>query len=987
MLQNILQEISPRTFYEKVLGKILPEETAKGDVFVQCPFHERRVGKPDEKASMSISLAPDKAGAFQCFGCKASGTLIKFYQLYNHMEELPLRDALTKMVEFFELDPTLLKRELIDEETITGWTNSLYNSPEGKKLLDHVIKTRFISREILSEFRVGLHHNGRLAIPVFESDGSIVNVRQWLPEYKRKTDRDHRQKMLGIAGANNPRLYPYIALRQQDIILCEGELDCLALRSLGFNAVTNAASVERWPNAWIRFFTDKNVIIMFDADGAGVQSSDELLLQFTEVARNVKVVHLKKEIDHSGYDVTDYIRDVGVNNAAAALRVLIASIPWFYFKSEVDANYTKVNLYSAANANVIGKHIEIQAKVAGKEPDPFAIPQKVTLTCFADKPNKRCPGCPKQLYAEATCTKELETDSPMVIDLLQSGREQIKVLKAWFQVGCSTQSFNIDSYVNVEELRLIPEIDISASSHEHVIRNCYYVGYGLRMNQTYLFRGKTLIDPVTQRVTHVFDQAESVDTITNAIQPTDLVMIDGEENTVAEHLKVFQIKEGQEVREKLYEIYLDFEVNVVHIWQRKDLIQAFDLTYHSPIHFNFADEYVHQGWLSCLVVGDTQCGKTKTLLAMQHHFNAGVVLSGEAVTRVGIMGGFIELPGRRGARYMLGVFPLNDGRLVAIDEFSGLSSDEIGELTLLRSYGKSIVTKQAQHYEHPARVRTIMLSNPRDGRNIGSFAQGALAIQKLIGSDADTARFDIFVVVATDEVPLDDINSLVKQEVPHVYTQDKSHLLLNWVWTRKASDYEFELEAQKKTFSFASQMATQYDPSIPIVVAGSHRWTIARVAAAIAARLYSTDKTGRKVVITEAHVEAAAQFLYDCYNKPSMGYHIYSARRKRQHEITHKDLVKKWLTTWPWQVSDQLLQLNRFTRPELANVTGLDEFTTKDVVSNLIKVGALRSHSGHFYINEGFRKLLEGFEHPHYGKVFEELQGDIEGDALSSDIN
>lgn len=981
MLQNILSELSPRLFYERVLGKTLPEENEKGDVFIQCPFHERFVGKPDETASMSVSLAPDRAGVFQCFGCKARGTLIKFFELYNHLDDLPQRKVLEKLVEQFGLDPTLLKRELIDEETLADWTNALYNTPEGKTLLAHIIEKRFLSRDIISEFRLGLHHNGRLAIPIFEADGTIVNVRQWLPEYKRLTDRDKRHKMLGIAGANSPRLYPYIGLRQQDIILCEGELDALALRTLGFNGVTNSASVELWPKHWDRYFADKNIVIIFDTDGVSVNTADELLLRLTEVTRNVKVVNLKREITQYGYDITDFITDVGKDNAAQSLRALIESVPWFYIKSETDAQYTKVNLYSAANADVIGKHIEVQAKVTGKEPEPFAIPKKITCTCFADKPNKRCPGCPLVLFGESTVTKEIETDSAMVIDLLQSGRDQIKVLKEWFQVGCTTGSFRIDQYINVEDMRLMPEMTVGADAYEHVIRNAYYTGYGLRMNQTYIFRGKTLIDPVTQRVTHVFDQATPVDTITQPLQPTEEIEIDGLTKTVKEHLSIFQPKPGQEIREKLYDIYLDFEVNVARIWHRKDLIQAYDLTYHSPIHFNFGDEYIHQGWISTLVIGDTQCGKTKTLLALQQHFNAGLVLSGEAVTRVGIMGGFIDIPGRRGAKFMLGAFPLNDGKLVAIDEFSGLKPEEIGELTLLRSYGKSIVTKQAQHYEHPARVRTIMLSNPRDGRSIGSFGQGCEAIQKLIGTDADTARFDIFVVVATEEVPLNEINSMVVQDIPHVYTQAKCNLLLNWVWTRKASDYEFSMEARKRVFEAATEMAEQYDPAIPIVVAGSHRWTVARIAAAIAARLYSTDETGRKVMVEAEHVDAAKHFLYDCYNKPSMGYHIFSARRRREHEVLNPELVKKWLEDWPWQVSDQLLQLGIFTRSELANVTGLDDFAIKEIVSNLIKVGAIRSHRSNFYLNKGFKSMLENFKHPQYGKVYEKFGEDLEGDA------
>lgn len=976
MLQKILSALPPRVFYEKLLGTVLPQENERGDVFINCPFHEKNVGKPDDKASMSVSLLPDRAGVYHCFGCGASGTLVQFFQTFHNLEDEPLRTVITKLIETFDLDHELLERELVDEKTIIKWMNDLHSTEEGARLLTHLVEARQLSLDVISQMRLGLHHNGRLAIPVFDADGAVVNVRQWLPEYKRKTDSDTRHKMIGIAGVNFPRLYPYSALRGTELILCEGELDCLALRSLGFNAVTNCAAIDKWPKTWYRYFADKDIIILFDSDQPGIDAADKLLVDLAEVAKHIKVVHLKSEADKTGFDVTDFISKLEPEGASTALRALFDETPWFYFKSEHRDNYLRVNLFSAANAEVINKKIELKAKIASKDAEPFAVPHTVTLRCDAEKPSKKCPGCPQTLFDSDEVTRTVELDSDLVLGLLSSGKQQHAVLNRWFQTNCSMHRFDITKYSNVETLKLIPEVDLSADAYEHVVRSCVYCGYGLRMNQTYIFRGRTVIDPDTQRVVHVFNEATPADSLQTATSPHDVVAIDGVEAPMCEHLKRFRPRKNQLIREKLFEIYLDFEVNVVRIWQRKDLIQAYDLTYHSPLHFYFGEEFIHQGWMSTLVVGDTQCGKTKTLINLQQHFNAGQILSGESVSRAGIMGGFIEMPGRRGTQYMLGVFPLNDGGLVAIDEFSGLSPEEIGELTLLRSYGKTMVTKQAQHFEFPARVRTIMLSNPRDGRSVNSFPQGVQAIQKLIGSDADTARFDLFVVVASDEVPLSDINTGVQQNVEHQYTADLSHLLLKWVWSRKASDYEFTEPAKKAVLEQATRMAEVYDSSIPIVVPGSQRWTIARVAAAIAARLFSTDESYRRVIVEGEHVDAAVEFLYECYNKPSMGYHVFSARKLRENTLQHVKTIKRWLESWPWQVADQLYQLNRFTKSELANVTGLDDFSIKEIVSNLVKVGAVHSRNNYFYLNPGFRKFLEKFEHPKYGRLVEMMEGD-----------
>lgn len=996
MLTQLLQSITPRQFYERLLGCALPDENARGDVFVNCPFHEGRTGYGDETASMSVNLNPENAGMYKCFGgtCGAHGTLIKFYEEYRKYHgvtigdkdvrgEASFRVMAQELTVLFDIDPSTLQRALVDDETLAQWAHDLHKTKGGKRALKHLLEERGLTSRIISDFRLGFdEQSGRVTIPIRDADGSVVNVRKWLPVYARTTKQLKRNKITSLPGCGTPpRLFPYDALRQQQIIICEGELDCIVLHGLGLNAVTSTGGVTAFDKSWIRYFTDKNVVLMLDSDAAGDRASDELLEKLYKVVRSIKSIVLPEK------DVTDYVVSIG-ELAGEAIRQMIHNEPSFYMKDELHKTHRKVNLFQAAERDMIGKNIKLSALVAGKDDQPFAIPKRITCTCHAAKPSKTCPGCPR-LQDMDSVEKTIELDSADVVNLVQSGVSH-PALKKLFNVTCRNCAFDLheDSYETVEEVQLIPDTDSSESaSYEYTVRNAYAVGYGLRLNHRYDFLGRTVVDD-TARVTHVFESAQMVDRFRTNMTPDEKVTFGDKEQTVMDWLSTFQVDKGQLVNEKLHDIYTDFEVHVTQIKGRRDVLQACDLTWHSPLNFNFGDKYIHRGWVSTLIIGDSQCGKSETVIQLHNHLRTGALFSGESISRAGIIGAYGELPGKRGVRFRLGVAPLNDGGLLVIDEASGMSDEQFDELTNLRSTGEAMSTKFGQHNRFPARVRLIMLSNPRKTsgryRQMSTFPQGCMAITDLVGGDADIARFDMFVTVASDEVPLSEINAPVIIERPLRYDSNLCNLLIQWVWTRRANDWEFSRDAQDLIFDTAEKMSREYDPSIPIVAAGSHRWTIARLAAAVAARVFSTDD-GHRVNVSHIHVEAARDFLYQTYNKPSMGYHVYSEKRKRENTIADDKLLRKVLDSYPYEVFILLRDKNRFTTTEFADETQLDKAAVKMLLPQLKALNALFTSGGYWYTSAGMRKFVNG-DYRHKGEAtyiadLTDQDTEIEGDA------
>src|SRR5690349_14284970 len=100
-----------------------------------------------------------------------------------------------------------------------------------------------------------------------------------------------------------------------------------------------------------------------------------------------------------------------------------------------------------------------------------------------------------------------------------------------------------------------------------------------------------------------------------------------------------------------------------------------------------------------------------------------------------------------------GTIPLNDRRLVILDEFSGISEKNVIEqMSAVRSSGRAQITKVVSQ-ETSARTRLVWISNPVDGRAMDEHGTGAIeAIKALVKNPEDIARFDIAISAARADV-------------------------------------------------------------------------------------------------------------------------------------------------------------------------------------------------------------------------------------------
>jgi DNA primase len=129
---------------------------------------------------------------------------------------------------------------------------------------------RQLTGEVIDRYRLGFEERGGerwLTIPIADAEGLYRDVRRWLqPEARKDDNQKMRHWKTGYGAA---RLFPIDQLDGDDLVLCEGELDALALIAAGVPSITATCGASTWSDQLSEGFTKKRVTILMDHDKAG----------------------------------------------------------------------------------------------------------------------------------------------------------------------------------------------------------------------------------------------------------------------------------------------------------------------------------------------------------------------------------------------------------------------------------------------------------------------------------------------------------------------------------------------------------------------------------------------------------------------------------------------------------------------------------------------------------------------------------------------
>ena len=502
---------------------------------------------------------------------------------------------------------------------------------------------------------------------------------------------------------------------------------------------------------------------------------------------------------------------------------------------------------------------------------------------------------------------------------------------------------------NVEHLLLIPTLD--SESKEYVVSSAYYIGHGLRSNKAYQFEGIMPTSPQDQRVIYLFDSAKPVQ---DEVETFEL------NEALKKRLARFRPKKISYLA-KMQSIAEWQSRNITKILDRPDLHIAIDLAFHSVSSFWFNREFVSRGMLDILILGDTRCGKGYVTERLSKYYKLGEIASGDNCSFAGLVGGLQQVG--TSWRITWGLIPLNHKRLVIIDETSSLDIKEIGRLSRIRSEGVAEIVKIIRETTQ-ANTRLIWLANPRSGMTMSFYNTGVEAVKELIGTTEDVSRFDFVLTVASNEVPSEIINApaLYSTEDSNKFPPELCQALILWAWSRAPSQIHFNNRATTNIIKSAVDFGHTYSSIIPLVQAENIRIKLAKLSAAVAARVFSTNETCEELIITAQHVNCATELLRSFYNKPSMSYNLFSrtslaaSRIERPRDI---DRIMKLYSTDKLLTITGLLEMQRINPDTLADFIG-DPSTAKTMIGELVQHRCLTRLEGtNWYTkNPDFTKQL-----------------------------
>lgn len=918
-----LEELRPYLIGEE------PRENGEWDI--KCPLHE------DGTRSASVNVL---LGDWFCFkGCGGGSVrdLIRLKPLWVPQELSASSHS--------GASRNGTNQDTLSEARVSGWHSSLMSDDDQ---IQWLATERGINIHTIENFQIGWVRDRKLfTIPIRDKNDALANVRYYNPN-----PVEGKRKIWGVTGHNMPRLYPLESLHSDRIIIGGGEWDVLVTIQNGYPAITRTAAEKVWNGEWNELFRGKQVYLAHDADFTGREANTKVMRALMRIA-DVFTIELPYPVtEKHGKDLTDFwmehdrsdMEDL-LKNAVPARKSETADKK----KKDEASDAELVTVLDSFDARAVGQPVRLAVTIKGKREPGYTIPKTVKYECTRDAGIK-CTFCPLNATG-GEATQIVEPSNPLVLQFLDVANNtmlQALMLDQGIPGGkCPRVTADITDYQAVEVLWARPSLDHSDGSKAESYKNIRITSVG---------RHDTLANNSVEVVgaLHANPRAQTNEFLAWEISRTQ-TSVDHFEVTSRNVALMERFQTTGRPLKKLRAIAEELSSHVTKIVGRPQMHALMDLTFHSVLAFKFAGQVVGRGWLDTLVIGDTRTGKSEAAEGLVRHYGAGEVVGGESASFAGLVGGLQQLGGKEWA-VTWGVIPINHRRLVVIDEASGLSHQEIGAMSDVRASGFAKLTKIQQEVTL-AQTRLLWLSNPRDAK-MSDYTYGVDAIPPLIGNNEDVARFDMAMAVALGDIPSSIINQ-PREAGELTYTSEACHALLMWAWTRKPDQIIWAPKAEAAVFAAANDMGSRYTEDPPLVQAANIRIKIARVAIALAARLFSTDDSHERLIVKPEHVEDAVAFMDSLYGMEVFGYAERSKERlgDRTAAEGEEQEIKKYLTQRTG-LAKFLRNAAKFRRQDLEEILNVSREDANSTINMLWEARMLRKENADIKVEPTLHKIL-----------------------------
>lgn len=340
--QSFLDELTARSDIVDVVSRYVPLKRSGANYFGLCPFHNEK--------SPSFSVAPDKQ-IFHCFGCGAGGGVISFVM---RAEGLEFPDAVAFLSRQCGLpmpedtrDPQAGRRRerLLNlmRDAARFYYAELWK-PENARVQQYFAK-RGLHRRVMNNFGLGYapdsffatmdamtakgytkeelldcglvarsekgnlydKFRARVMFPIIDQRGNVIAfggrvLDDSKPKYLNSPETTIFHKGRNLFALNIAR-----KTKSDYLILAEGYMDVIALHQAGFDsAVASLGTSLTDEQARLIARHTKNIVISYDADGAGQTAAQRAIDILKKADLSVKVLKIP-----GAKDPDDFIREKG----------------------------------------------------------------------------------------------------------------------------------------------------------------------------------------------------------------------------------------------------------------------------------------------------------------------------------------------------------------------------------------------------------------------------------------------------------------------------------------------------------------------------------------------------------------------------------------------------------------------------------------------------------------------------------------------------
>lgn len=911
------------TFFEYYFSEY---DFSKKETAVCCPFpHHTNSGVGYYETNPSAHVNIDK-GLYHCKVCGEGKSEVSFIaEVLGCTYEVAIR---------------IQKQFLNEKEDKFSWEETVKLSPDIKNKCNNL----GISDEVIAELSIATEEGNEISFPVFMY-GKLLDVRSYRPGYEPKI-KSRKGTLSGL-------ILPYDVWIDSDAnkwtILCAGEKDMAVARSNGFNAITLTGGEQALP-LFTSCFKDRRIAICYDNDDAGINGANKLAAHLFDIAKEIKVVtSFHKTCYNKGEDITDYFTKY--NKTKADLIKCISETEPFTIRDaqiEKEKTYPLISLLEATSPKYINRVVRSNIQVVATFDTTFVVPTTIVAKKInmAEDPkyNKMMLGEEKVWYlGEHTAGDILKLiDNNFNEEQIRMNiREVLRVPKMERDVRVSKPTKETVHKCGVTDLFEVSTKDSTVPMEFTAYSIKRKLESGKKYRATYKlvphpYKGQSLI-------MIILDVEDSSDSVSNFAITEE----------TKRNLNVVKDLKGS-VSERV-ELLTEMFKGVLGYDGYNQLIQCFDLAYHTVLGFNFGMFKNVRGYLDTLIVAESRVGKSTTAEAMQNLYGLGTFtsLAGSSATIAGLVGGSNKVNGSYQTR--AGLIPQNHRGLVIFEELAKSNNNILRELTDIKSSNQVRITRVSGTLNLPALVRMITLTNVKGGdqaRSIASYPNGIAILMELIGTPEDIARFDMMLILgAKGNQQIDPFWKPLEPLPTEVY-RDR----IRWVWSRNAEQVIISEEVGRYLIDKCNSLNEDYDCYIKIF--GTEAWKkVSRLAIAVAGYLVSTDDTYEKIIVTQEHVDFAVQFFKDLYDNKTFKLKEYVSQERKYNTIDNDgvELLNELYISTP----SLLLQLNQnstTTRNNLMAATGLKQDDFNIIMNKLVKGLFVRYQGYEIVPTERFRQ-------------------------------